>query len=112
MQKLGLEEVKSLVSKVLEKSFTGNHSKQKIYISTNRLNFSCPYCGDSHKNNHAKRGNLYYNRLIFICFNCDKKTTFDRMCKHFNEQIDPDKKLEMIQHLDSIMTYNDYYECL
>jgi hypothetical protein len=30
------------------------------------------------------------------------------MCKDFNEQIDPDKKLEMIEHLDSIVTYTDY----
>jgi hypothetical protein len=30
------------------------------------------------------------------------------MCKHFNEQIDPDKKLEMIEHLNSVMTYSDY----
>ena len=74
---------------------------------TDRLNVCCPYCGDG-KSEYKKRGNLYFNRLVFICFNCDKKTTFDRMCKEFNEQIDPDKKLEMIEHLDSIMTYNDY----
>ena len=73
-----------------------------------RFNVACPYCGDSHKNNHAKRGNLYLNRLIFICFNCDKKTTLDKMCKDFNEQIDPDKKLEMIEHLNSVRTYSDY----
>lgn len=68
MQKLGLEEVKSLVSKVLDKSFTGNHSKQKIYISTNRLNFSCPYCGDS-DDPRKKRGNLYLDSLSFKCYN-------------------------------------------
>jgi hypothetical protein len=43
------------------------------------------------KNAHSKRGNVYLNKLIYICFNCDKKTTFDRMCRDFNEQVDPDK---------------------
>jgi hypothetical protein len=99
--------IKNIVQKILNKEFT-NVQKRRINDYTDRLNLACPFCGDSHRNNHAKRGNLYFNRLVFICFNCDKKTTFDRMCKEFNEQIDPDKKLEMIEHLDSIVTYNDY----
>jgi hypothetical protein len=99
--------IKNIVQKILNKEFA-NVQKRRINDYTDRLNLACPFCGDSHRNNHAKRGNLYFNRLVFICFNCDKKTTFDRMCKDFNEQIDPDKKLEMIEHLDSIMTYNDY----
>jgi hypothetical protein len=99
--------IKNILQKILDKEFA-NAQKRRVNDYSDRLNFACPFCGDSHRNNHAKRGNLYFNRLVFICFNCDKKTTFDRMCKHFNEQIDPDKKLEMIEHLDSIMTYNDY----
>jgi hypothetical protein len=99
--------IKNIVQKILNKEFA-NVQKRRINDYTDRLNVACPFCGDSHRNNHAKRGNLYFNRLVFICFNCDKKTTFDRMCKEFNEQIDPDKKLEMIEHLDSIMTYSDY----
>lgn len=99
--------IKNILQKILDKEFA-NVQKRRVNDYSDRLNFACPFCGDSHRNNHAKRGNLYFNRLVFICFNCDKKTTFDRMCKEFNEQIDPDKKLEMIEHLDSIMTYNDY----
>lgn len=99
--------IKSLLQKIIDKEFN-NSTKRRINDYSDRLNCACPFCGDSHRNNHAKRGNLYFNRLVFICFNCDKKTTFDRMCKDFNEQIDPDKKLEMIEHLDSIITYTDY----
>lgn len=68
MQKLGLEKIRDLVSKVLEKSFPGNFQKQKIYSSTNRLNFSCPYCGDSN-DSRKKRGNLYLDSLSFKCYN-------------------------------------------
>lgn len=99
--------IKGILQKILDKEFS-NQNKRKVVDYNDRLNFACPYCGDSHKNKHAKRGNLYFNRLIYICFNCDKKTTFDRFSKDFNEQIDPDKKLEMIEHLNSVMNYSDY----
>ena len=99
--------VVNIIQNVLNKEFS-NSSKRKIVDYADRVNLACPYCGDSHKNQNAKRGNFYLNRLIFICFNCDKKTTFDRFCKDFNEQLDPEKKLEMIEHLNSVMTYSDY----
>lgn len=99
--------IRHIVQRVLEKEFS-SQIKRKIVDYNDRLNFACPYCGDSHKNKYAKRGNLYFNRLIYICFNCDKKTTFDKFCKDKNEQLDPDKKLEMIEHLNSVVTYADY----
>jgi len=99
--------INGIINRVLSKEFS-NIQKRKTVDYNDRVNFACPYCGDSHRNASAKRGNFYYNRLIFICFNCDKKTTFDRFCKDFNEQLDPDKKLEMIEHLNSVMTYSDY----
>lgn len=97
----------SIVQKILDKEFS-EPTRRKIIVYNDRLNFCAPCCGDSHKNKHAKRGNLYFNKLFYICFNCDKKTTIDKLCKDFNEQIDPDKKLEMIEHLDSVATFSDY----
>ena len=99
--------IKSLLQKIINKEFSNTH-KRKISDYADRLNFACPYCQDSSKNVYAKRANLYFNKLVIICFNCDKKTTFDRMCRDFNEQVDPDKKLEMIEHLESVVTYTDY----
>lgn len=98
--------IQNILQRILNKEYSSSN-RRRIVVYSDRLNVCCPYCGDG-KSEYKKRGNLYFNRLVFICFNCDKKTTFDRMCKEFNEQIDPDKKLEMIEHLDSIMTYNDY----
>jgi hypothetical protein len=99
--------IKNLIQKILNKEFS-NTNKRKIIDYHDRLNFSCMYCGDSHKNVHAKRGNLYFNKLFYICFNCGKTTTLDKLCKDYNEQIDPDKKLEMIEHLDSVVSYSDF----
>jgi hypothetical protein len=98
--------INGLIQNVLNKEFS-SMNRRRIVPYNDRLNMCCPYCGDG-KSEHKKRGNFYYNRLIYICFNCDKKTTFDRFCKDFNEQLDPDKKLEMIEHLNSVMTYSDY----
>lgn len=100
------EYIKALSQRILNKEFS-DKNKRKIVDYADRLNLACPYCGDS-KNVYKKRGNLYFNRLVYICFNCDKKTNFDRMCRDFNEQVDPDKKLEMIEHLNSVVTYSDY----
>jgi hypothetical protein len=37
-----------------------------------------------------------------------KKTSFDRFAKDFNEVLDPEKKLEIIEHLNSTINYSDY----
>lgn len=100
------EYIKGLIQKILNKSFSQS-GKRKLLDYEDRINFSCPYCGDS-KNEFKKRGNLYLNKLRFICFNCDKKTNFDRFTKDFNEVLDPQKKLEIIEHLNSVVDYSDF----
>ena len=65
--------IKNIIQSVLNKEFSSK-GRRKLIEYTDRLNVCCPYCGDG-KSEFKKRGNLYLNRLIFICFNCDKKTT-------------------------------------
>lgn len=98
--------LKSAVQKILDSSFT-NSEKRKIHTFHDRLNFACPYCRDSN-NIYKKRGNLYLNKLFFICFNCNKKTSFDKFCKDFDFEIDPDKKLQIIEHLNNNVSFSDY----
>lgn len=101
------EYIKGLIQKILNKEFSSS-SRRRINDFNDRFNFCAPCCGDSHKNEHKKRGNLYLNKLRYICFNCGASMTLDKLCKKFNEQVDPDKKLEMIEHLNSVVTYSDY----
>ncbi len=98
--------IRGITQKILNKEFASTN-RRKIVEYGDRLNLSCPYCGDG-RSEYKKRGNIYFNRLFYICFNCDKKTTFDKFCKDYHEQIDPSKKLEMIEYLDSVMTYSDF----
>jgi hypothetical protein len=60
--------VEDLVGLVLRKEFPDFPLKQHISKSLNRLNISCPYCGDS-KNSRKKRGNFYLDTLSYKCYN-------------------------------------------
>jgi DNA-directed RNA polymerase subunit RPC12/RpoP len=91
------------------KSVFNDPIKSQVISHTDRIQFRCPYCMEG-RTPHKKRGNLYFNRLFYICFRCGKKTTVDRFCKDFNQQIDPDKKMEIVKHLDANITYKDYQD--
>jgi hypothetical protein len=60
--------IEELIKAVLQNAFKGDVSNQKIYLAGNRMNFSCPYCGDSN-NSRKKRGNFYLNTLSYKCYN-------------------------------------------
>lgn len=100
------EYILNIITNILNKEF--NSKIEKLTVShTDRIQFRCPYCHEG-RTKTKKRGNVYFNKLLFICFRCGYKTSFDKLCKDFNEQIDPDKKLEMIEHLNNVVTYSDY----
>ena len=54
---------------VLRKRFPSELGKQTIIYSDNKLNFACPYCGDSEKTQHKKRGHLYLETGTYKCYN-------------------------------------------
>ena len=66
------EIITAKVAKILNNSFSGY--KSEIRFFKDRINFACPYCGDSH-DSHKKRGNIYWKTLMFHCYNggCHKK---------------------------------------
>ena len=65
---LSVDRVKGIVSSALLKFFGNDPQRLKIYQGGNRLNFCCPYCGDS-KDAKKKRGNLYIDTLTYKCYN-------------------------------------------
>ena len=67
------QKISSTIQSILDEKFvTDSISKRKIlYPSDNkRMNFACPYCGDSRNNPNKKRGNIYLDDLNFKCYNC------------------------------------------
>lgn len=76
------------IQKILDENFTGEKAKINVYYD--RLNFACPYCGDSTDNNYKKRGNLFLKNYTYHCYNdgCPKKhTDLLSFLKDFNNNI-------------------------
>jgi hypothetical protein len=82
----------STVGEILSSVFD-SAERQKIvpvprYAPT-RLNFCCPYCGDSAHNPRKKRGNLYLSNLFYRCYNTGCKSDrlpFIRMVDDFDKR--------------------------
>ena len=91
------EEIINKVQKILSENFTGIKAIEKSY--RDRLNFACPYCGDSHEE-HKKRGNLYWKTLTYHCYNCSKHANLIDFLKDHGKSIT--NKTDLIFFLDYI----------
>ena len=96
--------IEDLINTVLVKEFPGEHNKHKIYRAGNRLNFSCPYCGDS-RDGRKKRGNFYLDTLSYKCYNggCGIFKDIYSILKDFSlvGNLDQDEKTEILDILHS-----------
>lgn len=102
---LDINYISSICQDIVDREFSTSIEK-KIVNQGDRLNMRCPYCHEG-KTKTKKRGNLYLNKMLYICFRCGKKTNFDRFIKDFNIIIDADKKLELIEYLNNQISYQD-----
>ena len=89
-----LDNIKNKIQEILNKKFANDsYIKRKIDVYHDRLNFSCPYCGDSRTDVRKKRGNLYLDSLRFHCFNCGHSTGINRFLSDFNEELSNEDKI-------------------
>lgn len=98
--KLDVEYIKHTVQQILDKTHT-DAQKRIIKPKSDRLSFACPLCGDSSKDVFQKRGHLFLNNLYYKCYNEDCRSTFTKLCKHFDVAIDINKKLDLINYIDT-----------
>lgn len=59
-------------------------------------NFSCPICGDSHKNKRKARGYIYRRNdtFLYTCHNCGYTTSFCNLLKQFDSNLFKDYMFE------------------
>jgi hypothetical protein len=88
--------VKIHLKDILALSFS-NPVKRKYYDSHDRLNFACPYCGDSEKSVHKKRGNIFWRNSSYHCFNCTKHVSLDKFLRDFKITLDIDDRSEILK---------------
>lgn len=62
------ERIKHEVENILSEEFS-DRRKMRVMEHSDRLNFSCPYCGDSAEDPMKKRGNLFLDTGYYHCFN-------------------------------------------
>ena len=92
--------VKDLIQIILNKNHT-SASKKHIKEYPDKFNFSCPICGDSHKIESKKRGNLYFKNMMYICYNetsCSR--SFTKLLSTFGIEMDLDKRMEMYEYIE------------
>ena len=98
-------ELKSRVISSVEELLTREHTdsrKTKIRVMHNRLNFACPYCGDSSNDSSKKRGNLFWNTLQYHCYNCNKHAALNSLLKRFEARLArPQDNLDIIDIITS-----------
>lgn len=84
--KMSAERVEELVRHVLVSRFPNEPIRHEVLRRGNRLNFCCPYCGDS-IDPHKKRGNMYTNWLSFKCYNggCEKYTDLEWFLRNHDQ---------------------------
>lgn len=90
-EKVLVEKIKDALDEILHIKFSSIREKRVInYSLYNRINFACPYCGDSKTNYRKKRGNLYKDDFNYKCWNCGTFKDFETfmgdhdMKKNFN----------------------------
>lgn len=89
---------------LLIERFGGLSQKSKVKIMRDRINFACPYCGDSHTNTLKKRGNIFTNTLSFHCYNCGTHRTLNSFLKDFNKLKSGWGKINQLA-ADSVMNF-------
>ena len=102
------ERLLTLLQPILEQRFPGNTGKQRIRPYKDRISFACPYCGDSMKSNHKKRGNFILQGKFanfFKCHNCDEFKRIDRFFNDFKTTLDLDIINYIAKGIEDFSTY-------
>ena len=86
------DKIKGEVQEILDSAFTETE-RRRISEHSERLNFACPYCGDSYASSFKKRANIYFKDYGFHCFNCGTHKTLSRFLKDFNKEVNSSEKV-------------------
>lgn len=89
-----LDNIKNKIQEILNKKFANDsYIKRKIDVYHDRLNFSCPCCGDSRTDVRKKRGNLYLDTLVYHCYNCGEHMGINTLLHRFGEELSNEDKI-------------------
>jgi hypothetical protein len=94
-KQVSVEDLLSTVKASLHSILHDRHShyaKREVLNKHGRLNFACPYCGDSTHDSHKKRGNIYISKgFYFKCYNCGKFRGIEGFLRDFKVEMQADE---------------------
>lgn len=114
-KKLNIEEYKeciiSLLTPILNQTFSNDVEKQRIKIFRDRINFACPYCMDSMQSSHKKRGNIILegkHENFYKCHNCGIFMRVDQFFKDYKVDLELDVISYISDNLGDFSTASTY----
>jgi hypothetical protein len=77
--------IRQFIEDLLKKRFTQPPKWEVNDTDSDKLNFACPYCGDSQHDANKKRGNFYLSTATYKCYNdgCGVWVKSDKFISHF-----------------------------
>lgn len=91
-----LDNIIEKIQKILNNKFKkDSFHKRQIDHYSDRINFACPFCGDSLRDPRKKRFNVYLNSLSCHCFNCNHHSGINSFLKQFNEELCMEDKIQV-----------------
>lgn len=91
-----LDNIEEKIQRILNDKFKkDSFHKRQIDHYTDRINFACPFCGDSLRDPRKKRFNIYLNSLSCHCFNCNHHSGINSFLKQFDEELSLEDKMQV-----------------
>ena len=91
-----LDNIEEKVQRILDSKFArDSFHKRHIDHYSDRINFACPFCGDSLRDPRKKRFNIYLNSLSCHCFNCNHHSGINSFLKQFDEELSMEDKIQV-----------------
>lgn len=95
----------SLLHSIVDRRFPNDRAKREVRAHTDRITFSCPYCGDSMQMSWKQRGNIILqgkHKHHFKCFNCG---TYKGVNEFFQD-FQVDLQLDVINYIAQTQSEN------
>lgn len=91
-----LDNIEEKIQRILDNKFKkDSFHKRQIDHYSDRINFACPFCGDSLRDPRKKRFNVYLNSLSCHCFNCNHHSGINTFLKQFDEELSMEDKIQV-----------------
>lgn len=87
-----------------------NRLEKFTRVSPRLFQCRCPFCGDSEKNPHKKRGYIYLkaSNFKYHCHNCNKHINFEQLLKSLDGVLYYEMKKESLSSIETLNSFEEH----